>query len=122
MFATKLGKLLHATRVLSVTRWEGVEVWRVSRVVSLFPSGAMAVGEVIFHSTIMPFDEGIFAHELAHVNQWRKYGSAGFVARYFSQFVWEFMKLALRGKFRNIMQNAYLNIPLEVEARDASAQ
>lgn len=90
MFASRVGKLLHANRVTSITRHGDVAL-----------------------------DAELLAHELAHVSQWRTFGSVGFATKYLLQFAREFLRLAFRGDFRNIMFHAYYNIPLEVEARDA---
>lgn len=122
MFATRVGKLLHANQVTNITRHGDVELWAVKRVRSLIPSDAMTVGEVVFHSADVVLDAELLAHELAHVAQWRAYGSVGFATRYLFQFAREFLRLAFRGDFRNIMFHAYYNIPLEVEARDTGPE
>lgn len=119
MFASRIGKLLYANRVNQIELLGGVEAWRVDKLISHIPVAGMTIGEVIFHTGSLPYDEDMLQHELVHVDQWRKFGSIGFIARYLGQFVWEFLKLAVKGDFRNIMFHAYYNIPLEVEARDA---
>ena len=119
MFASRIGKLLYANRVNQIELLGDVEAWRVDKLISHLPVVGMTIGEVIFHTGSLPYDEDLLQHELVHVAQWRKFGSIGFIARYLGQFVWEFLKLVVRGDFRNIMFYAYHNIPLESEARDA---
>lgn len=119
MFASRIGKLLYANRVNQIESLEHVEAWRVDKLISHLPVSGMTIGEVIFHTGSLPYDEDMLQHELVHVDQWRKFGSVGFIARYLGQFVWEFLRLAVRGDFRSIMFYAYHNIPLESEARDA---
>lgn len=122
MFASRIGKLLYANRVNQIELLGGVEAWRVDKLISHIPVAGMTIGEVIFHTGSLPYDEDLLRHELVHVDQWRKFGSIGFIARYLGQFVWEFLKLVVKGDFRNIMFHAYYNIPLEVEARDAGPE
>lgn len=51
----------------------------------------------------------LLRHELVHVRQWRRYGSVGFIARYFGSYaVWRVRRKGHRG--------AYLRIPMEIEA------
>jgi hypothetical protein len=51
----------------------------------------------------------LLRHELVHVRQWKRFGVAGFTARYVGPYVlWRF-----RGKNH---RGAYLRIPLEIEA------
>jgi hypothetical protein len=51
----------------------------------------------------------LLRHELVHVRQWRRFGVAGFAARYAGPY----MLWRLRGKDH---RSAYLRIPLEIEA------
>jgi hypothetical protein len=51
----------------------------------------------------------LLRHELVHVRQWRRYGVAGFLARYLGAYA--VGRLKRRGH-----HGAYLRIPLEVEA------
>ncbi len=51
----------------------------------------------------------LLRHELVHVRQWRRYGAAGFAARYLGSYLlWRLRRKGHRG--------AYLRIPLEIEA------
>lgn len=77
----------------------------------------MAIGNLIVY--VGELTPSLLEHEVTHVNQWNTYGSVGFALRYVAQFVWEFLKLAVRFDFRNITFHAYYNMPLEREARDA---
>jgi hypothetical protein len=55
-------------------------------------------------------DERLLAHELVHVRQWRELGVPRFLWRYLSDY--------FRGRLRGLNhRDAYLAIPLEVEAR-----
>lgn len=55
-------------------------------------------------------DRALLAHELVHVRQWRELGAPRFLWRYLSAYV--------GGRARRLgHRQAYLNIPLEVEAR-----
>lgn len=120
MFATYIAKLLHANRVTHIDYLGDIALWRVNRVMSRFPEGAMAIGNLIVYAGELT--PSVLEHELVHVGQWRTFGSVGFAARYLFQFTREFVRLALRGDFRNILFNAYYNIPLEAEARDANPE
>lgn len=51
----------------------------------------------------------LLRHEQVHVRQWRRYGIAGFLVRYFGSY----LGLRLR-RFGH--RNAYLRIPFEIEA------
>ena len=57
----------------------------------------------------------LLVHELVHVRQWRELGVVGFLSAYLSSYV-----LGL-SRHRNHRQ-AYLDIPLEVEAREIAAE
>jgi hypothetical protein len=59
-------------------------------------------------------DAGLLAHELVHVEQWRRLGTARFLARYLGDYVRR--RAAGAGH-----QAAYRAIPFEVEARDRVA-
>ncbi len=51
----------------------------------------------------------LLRHELVHVRQWRRYGVAGFSARYVGSYLlWRLRRKGHRG--------AYLRIPMEIEA------
>ncbi len=51
----------------------------------------------------------LLRHELVHVRQWRRYGVAGFSARYIGSYLlWRLRRKGHRG--------AYLRIPMEIEA------
>ena len=122
MFATRIGKLLHSNRVTHIDYLGDIALWRVERIMSPIPADAMAVGHLILHTGKLPQDMDLLEHELVHVGQWHTFGSVGFAARYLFQFTREFVRLALRGDFRDILFHAYYNIPLEVEARDADPE
>lgn len=55
-------------------------------------------------------DDRLLRHELEHVRQWRRYGPLGFLRRY----VGSYLSLRRQGFSHS---EAYLRIPLEVEAR-----
>jgi hypothetical protein len=57
--------------------------------------------------------EGLIAHELVHVEQWRRQGLVPFLARYLS----DYLRLRLAGEPH---WRAYSAISLEVEARERS--
>ena len=55
-------------------------------------------------------DEGLLAHELVHVRQWRELGVP--------RFLWRYLSAYFQGRCRGLNhRDAYLAIPLEVEAR-----
>ncbi len=58
-------------------------------------------------------DAGLIAHELVHVEQWRRQGVVPFLARYLS----DYLRLRLAGESH---WRAYAGISLEVEARARS--
>ena len=75
---------------------------------------AMTVGRTIY---VRPGHEGsdtLLAHELVHVGQWQRYGWFGFLRRYLGAYAANLVRL--RGHLA-----AYRAIPLEAEAREATA-
>ena len=75
------------------------------------PPGAAAItlGRLIIVRHRAADDPHLLRHELVHVEQWRRLGVAGFLARY----LWAYLRWRLRGHGH---RGAYLRIPLEVEA------
>ena len=75
------------------------------------PPGAAAItlGPLIIVRRRAAEDAHLLRHELVHVEQWRRFGVVGFLARYLgAYFGWRLRGHGHRG--------AYLRIPLEVEA------
>lgn len=75
------------------------------------PPGAAAItlGSLVSVRRRAAGDERLLRHELVHVEQWRRYGVARFLVRYLGAYAgWR-----LR---RHPHRDAYLRIPLEVEA------
>jgi hypothetical protein len=75
------------------------------------PPGAAAItiGRVISVRRGFAHQERLLRHELVHVEQWRRLGIAGFLARYLGGY----LRWRLRGYGH---WAAYRRIPLEVEA------
>lgn len=75
------------------------------------PRGAAAItlGPVVSVRRAAAGDEGLLAHELVHVRQWRELGVVGFLVRY----VGAYLRWRVRGYGH---WAAYRRIPLEVEA------
>jgi hypothetical protein len=70
----------------------------------------MTVGRWILLRRGHERDDGLIAHELVHVRQWRELGPARFLARYLGAYA--------RGRRRGLgHRDAYEAIPLEAEAR-----
>ncbi|HMG26290.1 MAG TPA: hypothetical protein VKH36_05690 [Acidimicrobiia bacterium] len=84
---------------------------RVMTVPVLTPGIAgMTLGRWILVRRGHEHDDGLIAHELVHVRQWRELGAARFLARYLGAYA--------RGRRRGLgHQGAYEAIPLEAEAR-----
>ncbi len=88
-------------------RHEGYSLWIGAPV----PPGAaaMTLGRNILIRPHAVGDERLLRHELVHVRQFRELGTAGFFARYLSAY--------FRNRFNGFGHwDAYLRIPLEVEA------
>lgn len=97
LIATIDGAKIYETRLV----WPGTSGW--------------TLGERVF---IKPkLDEShrkrLVAHELVHVEQYRKHGIVGFLKQYFTDYA---KNLVTCRKHRQ----AYLDIPFEIEARDAT--
>jgi hypothetical protein len=78
-------------------------------------SDAMTLVRVVLIRRSYADDEELIAHELVHVRQWADLGIPRFLTRYLSAYA------------RNLLatrrhRQAYLDIPLEVEARAEAAQ
>lgn len=121
MLATKLGKLLYANRVIAVgvatnAEGEALPIWHVTKLMTPLASDAMTYGELILVVT-PEIDSALLNHETTHVKQWRRYGTLGFMLRYYWQFLRELSKLILAGNYDNLIYKAYYNITLEGEAR-----
>jgi hypothetical protein len=70
----------------------------------------MTLGPLILMRRDHLGDQRLLAHELVHVRQWRELGVA--------RFLWRYLGAYFQGRFRGLNHNeAYLAIPLEVEAR-----
>jgi hypothetical protein len=84
---------------------------RVMTVPVLTPGIAgMALGRWILVRGGREHDDGLIAHELVHVRQWRELGAARFLTRY--------LRAYARGRRRGLdHRDAYEAIPLEAEAR-----
>lgn len=72
-------------------------------------SAAITLGRLVVIRRRWADDEVLLAHELVHVEQWRRLGVAGFLARYLGAY----LGARLRGWPHHA---AYRRIPLEVEA------
>lgn len=75
------------------------------------PPGASAItiGPLISVRRRAAGDEQLLRHELVHVEQWRRYGIVGFLARY----IGAYLRWRVRG---HAHRDAYRHIPLEIEA------
>lgn len=84
---------------------------RLATVPVLTPGiAAVTLGRWILLRRGHEHDDGLIAHELVHVRQWRELGSLSFLARYVGAYA--------RARRRGLRhQAAYEAIPLEVEAR-----
>jgi hypothetical protein len=71
---------------------------------------AMTLGRTVLVRHDRLDDDGLLAHELVHVEQWREHGRIGFLARYLGGYA-----RALVRERRH--RAAYLAIPFEAEAR-----
>jgi hypothetical protein len=89
---------------------------RVVRVPVLTPGVAgMTLGRWVLVRRGHERDEGLLAHELVHVRQWRELGVV--------RFLWRYLLPYLRGRFGGLRhRDAYLAIPLEQEARSVSGR
>lgn len=91
---------------MPIERREGYHLWEGGPV----PKGAdgITIGSLVIvrRGKASPY---LLRHELVHVRQWKRFGVVGFSARYLCSYLaWR-----LRGKNH---RNAYLRIPLEIEA------
>jgi hypothetical protein len=97
-----------------INRWGGAWVWLGGPV----PPGTAGItlGCLVIVSKAAAGSDGLnklLAHELVHVDQWRRAGTIGFLSRYLSSYV----RLRLRGYGH---WASYRRIPFEVEARWAT--
>lgn len=78
-------------------------------------SSAITLGRLIIMRPSAVGNERLLRHELAHVRQWRQLGVVAFLRQYLGAYLW--------GRWRGFgHREAYLRIPLEVEAeREARA-
>lgn len=78
-------------------------------------TAAMTLGRyILVRPDVLRSDrrDAVVAHELEHVDQWRRHGVAGFLARYLGAY--------LRARFAGVSHgDAYRSIPFEVDARRA---
>jgi hypothetical protein len=71
---------------------------------------AMTLGHWILLRRGHEQDEGLLAHELVHVRQWREFGAV--------RFVWRYLGSYARGRLHGLgHREAYAAIPFEHEAR-----
>lgn len=86
---------------------------RDARVIKLnlapFGNRAITIGRFIFTKHVE--DKKLLAHELVHVEQFKRYGFFGFLARYLK----DYLKLRFNKKFDH--RQAYRSIYFEVAAR-----
>jgi len=84
---------------------------RLATVPVLTPGIAgMTLGRLILVRRGHEHDDGLIAHELVHVRQWRELGTVRFLTRY--------LRAYARGRRRGLgHRDAYEAIPLEAEAR-----
>jgi hypothetical protein len=76
---------------------------------------AMTLGRVILLRRDHRGDDGLLAHELVHVRQWRELGPG--------RFLWRYLGAYVRGRVAGLgHQQAYQAIPLEVEARELAGR
>lgn len=74
-------------------------------------AAAITLGRLIIVRRRAVGDERLMRHELVHVRQWRELGVVGFGVRY--------LRAYLGGRLRGLgHHDAYLRIPLEVEAEE----
>lgn len=76
-------------------------------------SDAITIVRVISVRASCADDEHLMNHERAHVRQWRELGVVGFLRRYLGSYV-----ASRRAGYAH--RQAYLRIPLEVEAEKAA--
>jgi len=76
---------------------------------------AMTLGRTVLVRPGHEASDALLAHELVHVRQWRQYGWFGFLRRYLGAYIANLVRL------RDHMA-AYRAIPLEAEARQATAR
>ena len=76
---------------------------------------AMTIGRTIFVRPGHEDSDGLMAHELVHVRQWKQYGRLGFLGRY----LWAYARNLV--ELRNHMA-AYRAIPFEAEATAEAAK
>lgn len=71
-------------------------------------------------NNLLKLPDDLVAHEITHVLQYRREGSIRFFYKYLTSFL---RNLRKRGKWDAVSrQNAYLEIPFEVEARQVAAE
>ena len=76
---------------------------------------AMTLGRLILLRRDHAGDEGLLAHELVHVRQWRELGPI--------RFLWRYLGAYFRGRASGLDHAAaYRAIPLEVEARNLAGR
>lgn len=89
--------------VIATSTYKDAEVDTVKRTFNDWVAG-VSVQNKIF---LLKGYERLLPHEYTHTLQWRRYGTLGFLARYFGAMPWLF----ITGR------NTYWDDPLEVEAR-----
>jgi Domain of unknown function (DUF4157) len=73
----------------------------------------MTLGRWVFLRRGHEHDDGLVAHELVHVRQWRELGAL--------RFLWRYLGAYFRARLRGVRhRDAYAAIPLEQEARALS--
>lgn len=116
-FSSKVGRWLYRNLITDEGyRYNDATVYRVRRIIGGDKFVGQAIGNCIF--VVPPVSERLLKHEYAHVLQWRRYGGLGFILRYFGAFLGNYLTL-LAEREPDPFMTAYLNIPLEIEARAA---
>jgi hypothetical protein len=92
---------------MPIERREGYRLWVGGPV----PKGSAGItlGSLVVVRTGHEQSDYLIRHEVAHVGQWARLGTTGFIARYLGGY--------LAGRLRRYgHRSAYLRIPLEIDA------
>ena len=85
-----------------------------SKIPHLFGARAITFGKHIFYTETNP-PPWLVRHEMKHVEQYQKHGFMGFLFIYINDY--------LKGRLQGLSDyDAYLNIPFEIEAREAEKE
>lgn len=118
MFASKVGKFLYRNKITGESSYKGAKVYTVTGIIGGEAFGGQTIGENIFVLERHVDDQHLLAHEFIHVLQWRRFGSLGFVIRYFGEFLVNYIKLWFARYPGDKKMKAYNDISLEQEARE----